>query len=285
MDKQETAELLDTFTLGDTVQGTVIQPRIYVNSFPKSGTHLANLICMHLAARQEPKHWLGSFAGNSWTTEWIDVQRVLGVIHGQEKGTWYQGHMGYRPEYEMAFNEMNVCMLFIHRDPRDVAVSQTYHIENPDKERACHPDKELYMNMATHEERLLAVIQGVDRFPGVMERWELYAPWLEVPWVLPVKFEDMRQCPQKVAEKAVNYVLKRTSEGTGEISIFFEDIIVEAINKAYESLGITEYSVSYRKGNVGDWQKEFTPEVKEAFKKSDINHWLTRLGYEHDEEW
>lgn len=283
--QKATNELLETLTLGKTVQAEVLKPRIYTNTFPKSGTHLANLISMHLAHRQEPKHWLGSFRGNSWTTTWVSSRQILGVIRGQPEGTWYQGHLGYKPEFEEAFREMNVCVLFIYRDLRDVAVSQTYHIENPDDEASCHPNKALYREMPSHEDRLLAVVNGVSDFPGVIERWELYAPWLDVPWVLPIRFEDMRQRPEWVADKAVNYILARTSKESSALTMFFAESVTRSIERARKNLGKTEYSVSFRKGNTGDWRDEFTPEIKEAFKRTDTNNWLVKLGYENDKEW
>jgi hypothetical protein len=277
--------LLETLTLGNAVQAEVLRPRIYINTFPKSGTHLANLICAHLAHIQEPRHWLGSFNGNSWKSEWVAKDYLLRVIRGQPEGTWYQGHMGYDPRVEKAFDEMNVCMFFVYRDLRDVAVSQTYHIEHPDDDKCRHPNKALYKEMASHEDRLLAVINGVSEFPGIIERWKLYASWLDVPWVLPVRYEDMRQRPEWVAEKAVNYVIERTTKAYDVRSVFFAETILNAINKAIDNLGTTKYSASYRKGNVGDWQTEFTPKIKKAFKKADQDNWLERLGYTDETEW
>jgi hypothetical protein len=256
--QKATNELLETLTLGNTVQAEVLRPRIYINTFPKSGTHLANLICAHLAHIQEPRHWLGSFNGNSWKSEWVAKDYLLRVI---------------------------LCMFFVYRDLRDVAVSQTYHIEHPDDDKCRHPNKALYKEMASHEDRLLAVINGVSEFPGIIERWKLYAPWLDVPWVLPVRYEDMRQRPEWVAEKAVNYVIERTTKAYDVRSVFFAETILNAINKAIDNLGTTKYSASYRKGNVGDWQTEFTPKIKKAFKKADQDNWLERLGYTDETEW
>lgn len=278
-------ELLETLTLGETIQAEVLMPRIYINSFPKSGTHLAYLISAHLAQQQEPKHWLGSFAGHSWTTEWTDSEKILNVIKGQPAGTWYQGHLGYKKEFEKAFDEMNVCMLFIYRDLRDVAVSQTYHIESADGIYTFHPGKDIYMAMDSHEDRLMAVVKGVDKYPGIIERWKLFYDWIFVPWVLPIRYESMINEPKKVAEKAVNYILTRTTRGKTGINMMFAQNLVDAINKARENLGTTQYSTSYRKGKTGEWKKEFTPEIIKAFKETDTNYDLERIGYGREKEW
>ena len=40
----------------------------------------------------------------------------------------------------------------------------------------------------------------------------------------------------------------------------------------------------YRKGEVGDWVKYFTPQVKEWFK-DEMNDTLVELGYEQNDRW
>jgi hypothetical protein len=260
-----------------------ISPRIYVNSFPKSGTHLGLLVARHLVRPQIPRLWIGSFSGNSWTTHWVKDKHVLDVVKGQQSGTFMIGHMGYKDIYWDAMEEMNTCMLFIYRDLRDVAVSQTYHIENP-HDNKCHPNKKLYMDMESHEARLKAVIEGIDIFAGIIDRWELYAPWLDVPGILPIKYEDMRLTPDIVAETAVDYVVERTLRDADFIPIFVNTNLQGAITKSIELQNTTEYSTSFRKGLVGGWEDEFTPELKDLFKEK-AGDWLMRLGYEKDNNW
>lgn len=211
---------------------------------------------------------------------------MLPIIEGQQPGTWYQGHVGHRNVLESAFFKAGVSMFFIYRDPRDVAVSLTYHIENPDDEKARHPGKERFKALGGHEKILMATVTGLDEFKGVMERWVLYAPWLDVSWVLPIKYEEMRLDPQAVAERAIDYVLQRTLKDTGEDAFTFivRQNIVDAVMKSKELLETTDYSTSYRKGKVGNWQEEFTPEIKKAFKER-AGDWLVRLGYEEDNDW
>lgn len=260
-----------------------LQPKIFINTFPKSGTHLANLICQHLAHRQEPQHWLGTFAGHSWTTEWKDLDPILTVIKGQPAGTWYQGHMGHHDLLEDAFYRNDVAVFFVYRDLRDVAVSLTYHIEFADGETKYHPGKDKFMALANHTERLKYVIKGLDEYSGIIERWKLYAPWLRSPWVLPIRYEDMRENPRGVAEKAISYVIKRTLKD--ETSVVLEKNIVDAIVHADRLLKTNEHSSSFRKGVSGEWGKEFTPELKTLFKEMDDENWIVRLGYEQNEDW
>jgi len=257
-----------------------LKPKIYINSFPKSGTHLAILITLHMAQVQQPKHWIGSFRDHSWTTTWLPDKYVLPVIEGQQPGTWMMGHMAYKKEYDEAFQKAGTCMFFVYRDLRDVAVSQTYHIESDDDERFKHLDKALYMELPTHEDRIKAVIEGLGKYPGLIERWKLFAPWLDVDWILPIRYEEMREYPEEVAKKAVNYVIKRTSEQRDEIPLVFGKQYEEAIAKSIGFLQTTDKSGSFRKGKVGGWKEEFNEELLESFYNTGGKYWIERLGYE-----
>ena len=44
-------------------------------------------------------------------------------------------------------------------------------------------------------------------------------------------------------------------------------------------------SPTFRKGKTGGWRDEFKPEHVAAFKRSDPDGWLVRLGYEGDGGW
>lgn len=256
-----------------------LKPRIYINSFPKSGTNLAKLMTLHMAKRQEPLHWLGSFKYHSWTTEWIPSEKLISVIEGQPEGTWMMGHMGYKPELERAFQRMNTCMIFIYRDLRDVAVSQTYHIENEDDDRFKHLDKKLYMDLPTHEDRIQAVIEGIDKYAGIVERWELYAEWINIPWVFPVKYEEIQADPKEVSSKVVDYVIGRTLKSKDGFTFLLGEEYKKSIKKSLDLAQTTEFSGSFRKGKIGEWEKEFTQSNLKAFEETGGNIWLERLGY------
>ena len=189
------------------------------------------------------------------------------------------GHCGHHPDIEAALDEMGTCMIFVYRDLRDVAISQTYHIENQDDDRFKHLDKKLYMDMADHEARIKAVIEGVGDYPGIVDRWSLYAPWLKVPWVMGVKYENMRADPKGVASMVVDYVIQRTMLHGGMPPLVAGENYKVAINRAIDQMGTTEYSGSYRKGQPGEWEKEFNIEIMETFHQVGGMDWIERLGY------
>src|SRR3972149_1152001 len=165
--------------------------KILINSFPKSGTHLAISMVSRLAARREPTPWVECFEEGGWSARWGNLIETVHVILSQPEGTWMVSHMGYRPEIAEALRKAGTAVLFVYRDLRDVAVSQTHHIESADEVNSRHPNKALYMSLGSFQERLQAVIDGLDHYPGIFERWALFAPWLEQDWILPLRYEEM----------------------------------------------------------------------------------------------
>ena len=257
------------------------QPRIFLNGFPKAGLHLAVLMVRAITdeAALHPA-WTGCFTHNSWSTNWAPVASVMAGLRCLRDGTWLKGHMGYLPIYEQYLYWHGVAKVFVYRDPRDVLVSQSYHVTSTDERRFFHPNKELYRAM-DHESRLMACLCGVEEFAGLFDRWALYAPWLGVPWVFPCKYEDMMNHREETIRKFLQYAWDRTTWGLEwpEQPQEIMDAMVEATlkNMEHKPAGGT-----FRKGRVGDWRDEFTPRVKDEFKRR-CGDWLIRLGYEQDD--
>jgi hypothetical protein len=258
-------------------------PRIYLNGFPKSGLHLAVLMARSITteAALHPA-WSGCFTDNSWSLDWAPIVSVMAGLRCLRDDTWLKGHMGYLPVYEQYLYWHGAAMVFIYRDPRDVLVSQAYHVASEDDTKFFHPDKAIYKAM-DHEARLLACLEGVGKYAGLFDRWELYAPWLGVPWVLKMRFEGMIHDREATVRGFVRYVWQRTVWGLEQAQqpTEMEDSMVELIckNMDYRPDGGT-----FRKGTTGQWRDEFTPRVKDAFKAR-AGNWLVRLGYEEDNDW
>jgi len=227
-----------------------------------------------------PGGWAGCFADNSWSTQWTPIETVMAALRTLRDGTWLKGHLGFNPVYEQYLYWHGASMGFVYRDLRDVLVSMTYHVTSEDEKKYFHPAKEIYRGM-DKEALLLACLGGMDKYSGLFERWELYAPWLNVPWVFKLKFEDMINKPHEVARGFLEYVWDRTSWGYVEPEI---PNIEDMIDVLVTNMKRTEMSGTFRKGQVGNWREEFTPRVKDEFKRRG-GDWLIRLGYEKDDSW
>jgi len=238
--------------------------KILINSFPKSGTHLAMQMAEALAQRREPTPWMDCFDLGGWGTRFEDLDATVRQIRSQPDGTWMVGHVGYRPEIAEALRKAGTAVLFVHRDLRDVAVSQVRHIEDPDEERFRHPGKILYMSLGSFEERLRAVIEGLDHYLGIFERWALFAPWLEQGWILPLRYEEMIDEPDATARRFMNYVINHSgsiSADGGTVSWSEYERGVRAVLQGLQERD----GPTFREGRASSWREAFSLEMERLF--------------------
>lgn len=270
---------------------TNLAPKWLLCGFPKAGLHFCELMMRPLAKRMPPGQmhlapFVGTFGGRSWTTEWTNTPRFMYHTARLEPGHYFYSHIGHQPAIEAFLYYLGCAFIFCVRDFRDVAVSAAHHFVD-ENEMLAHPDKEMFRQLDSFDEVLAAVIVGKDRYAGVMERWSFYAPWMDADWIYVWRFEKARREPEVVAGEMIWYGLKRSAEIFGyetdriRIGPSFE----EMVNKMVERSSQREQSITFRKGNVGDWRAYFTDEHKRLFKETDKDSWLIRLGYEQDSGW
>ena len=263
--------------------------RYYLNAFPKAGLHLIALMVYPLARPQEMrtegmKPWAGTFTDHSWTTNWRPIDMVLWRCAELSAGRFMYAHAGYRRELERFLWWLGAAHIFVFRDLRDVAVSQAHHILSEDDDMM-HPDKDLFRALGSFENVLVACIKGYCKFAGLIERWELYAPWIDVPWVQKVAYEDALEHPRAVAEAILDYGLARRAQVSGSSFKFKEDKKAEVLDEMVRAGKLTQASPTFREGKSGGWRKHFTPRVRDVFRKAGGDTWLVSMGYEEDEEW
>jgi len=270
----------------------IFAPKWYLNGFPKAGTHL--LVSMMKAharpmppVQMHPKEWIGTFDHHSWTNEWCDMTRLMYDFGHLLPGYYFKGHCGWTEELETHLLNLGIAMVFIYRDLRDVAVSQTFHILTEDKSGWRHDNKEAYRELG-FDGALEAVIVGKQIgdvwYPGVIERWEHYAPWLDVGWVESISFQEARLDPEQVAARLIRYGLGRLARIYGMELMEPGEAFQDAVNEMAESSRDTDNSNTFRKGQVGGWREHLTEGHKRLFKDGD-NGWLVRLGFEKNNDW
>jgi len=253
-------------------------PRLYVDGFPKSGLHLAELMVASLYHPNPRKVWFGT---NAWTTEKNNMDK-LAALATIDKGHYMKGHSGYDAEFDRMLTGLQIGMVFIYRDLRDVVVSQAYHILSSD-EHLKHPARELYPNNL--QGVMKCVIEGIGDFDGIFPRWMSYEKWLHKSWVYPVKYDELLKRPHKVAKGFIEYVISlelyHTNQEQAHIDKEHFHDTVEHIVKNTRNKG----TVTFRKGKAHQWRYEFTPELVELFKEHDTDNMLVRLGFEKNRNW
>jgi len=268
----------------------VVDPRVFVCSFPKSGTHLVEQIIQPLVyPMPAEKPWVGTFRGNSWTLNRIDPMKTARRIGYIRDGTYAKGHVGYTENIETFLYGVGAAVLFAYRDPRDVAVSLAHHI----LDGKSHPHNEWYQEIG-FDASLLAVIQGLGPYASVLERWNAYAGWLDVPWVMPLKFSDVIADKERYCSEIVRYIVGHCAGHRGYEATLPQEAHDQAVELMVANSERTERSPTFRKGQSGGWRDEFKKAHVVAFMESDEkwsreygleNSWLVELGFEDDGNW
>ena len=262
----------------------LMPPKMYINGFPKAGLHLAERMAYGLfSAPENQSKWLGT---NAWTVEMHDLEDVGGRLGSLIPGQFLKGHMGHLKSVEGIMIVLGIGCVLVYRDLRDVAVSQMYHVLSRTDKFLNHKGKREYKRIKRKKGKegvLIAIIEGIDEFPGLIDRWETFAPWLDSEWAMCVSFEDIRKDHYKAANQFFDYSLKIQGLVAEEELYVDPKIKFQFVHRIVHEMSFRK-TATFRKGVAGEWRKEFTPKVTECFKAHD-NGWLQRLGYEKDEKW
>ena len=270
-----------------------IEGKFYLNGFPKSGMHLIDLMVRPMAVPMayDPTWntpWAGMYKGNSWTTERVKLEKITLRISRLIPGHFLKGHLGYLPAMNDFLYYSGITHYFIYRDLRDVAVSQTYHIIDKEGLLFGHPDKQLFWDLGGFDEILKAVLVGLDKYAGLFERWELFAPWLDEDWIMRLCFEDVIRDPMFWAREMILHFFNRMEtileipRDKRQVSEkHLDEIAMEMVATSLR----TGLSPTFRKGVPGEWKTHFKDHHKDLFKQLDEGDWLVRMGYEEDKSW
>ena len=262
----------------------VVGPKLYLNGFPKSGTHLLDSMAACLLTQADNENnWMGNVDNNGFGTDLIHLDTFPKMLEEMQMRRYVKGHLGWEQNIVKSFLDNRWCKAFIFRDFRDVAVSTAYHAQK-DNAGTHFPEKEKYKDMEI-DELLKIIITGDENVAGVMERWEMYAPWLAEEWVIKLDYGNVIENKEIACELFIRYLYGRLGTYYNrKLEIPAEHFNV-LMHRMMNRLARPEKSPTYRKGKTGDWKEHFTNEHKELFKESDKNNWLIRLGYEDDRNW
>lgn len=254
--------------------------KLMLNGFPKSGLHLLGLMCTAFVSgiQDEMVSNLWSGINGAWALEPLDLNDRLFKFSRINDGQFVFSHSVCNERLVEFLWYSGIGIVFLYRDPRDVAVSQTYHVLSED-DTCVHAGKELYRALGSFDDALAAVITGIDRYPGVMDRWESYRGWLEIPWVLSVRFEDLRTESVEWSKTIFIYALNRVAMMFGKRVEIEPESLEQVAQTMIEHGDRTELSSTFRKGRIGDWRETFTPRHVELFKQSDEHDRLAAMDY------
>lgn len=209
--------------------------------------------------------WLGTFNDNSFTNDWVDTDTFIRNVPRILPGYYAKGHCGWSPEIAQAFRNNHIALIFIYRDMRDVAVSLTHHARSLGNDRLTHPDKQHFAEM-TFERALQTVIAGDDRFPGVYDRWALYAPWLLEDWVLKLRYDDVQRNAYDTAVLIIRYAYGYTARSRNNTIRMSEKDVQETAMRMIGALARKDTG-TFRRGKSGTWREVWTHDVAATFDR------------------
>jgi len=270
----------------------IFEAKWIANGFPKSGTHLLVRTLLPIAPLASPTEagyfkqpWAGTFKDNSWSLRRQPIKQTTFRIGRVGNGKMIKAHIGYDNEIANFIDHLGAMHILIYRDLRDVAVSQAYHILNAeDSDHLEHPHPEAY-DRENFDELLLQVITGHSDYPGLIERWEAFAPWLDDPWTYCVKFEDMIAEPHLWTKRIWSQAMHKMGQRFGVNISFDPDGANTVVELMVYSAKQRQLSPTFRKGVSGEWRQEFTERHIQMFNERGGAEWLIKLGYERDHQW
>lgn len=278
--------------------------KIIANSLPKSGTHVLTRI-LDLAGFSENKlHFSGSLTRNRNKNIVKKMNNFLQTTFDEKKGycidldedrylkerylnkylkqfdenTYSQGHMPYSKKLEKFFEEKEIKIIYIIREPRDVLVSHFHHHDR-DKNYDGHY---LMKNQTSTKEKLLLSLKGFNLNTNnptlsLKDRVNRSKGWYfsKSLNICSVKFEDIIGEKGSSSEKKQIETLEKIENFLG----LEKNTLVGQRDKVFY-----KKSETFRKGKVNDWINYFDDDIK-AFVKKDISDLLIELGYENDDQW
>jgi len=250
------------------VKGRFAGPRVLMNSFPKAGTNMLERALERFPLlRNAGKRTLRGWEGIDSST----AQHIRGIKRGQ----FWSAHLPSHPEVLSIVKEEGIKVLFMIRDPRDIAVSFVKYVTSIDLTHRAH---EYFISLHDDDERLMAIIKGVDNVVSPLsEALSKFEGWLEKDRALVVRFEDL------VGEKGGG--AQDTQRSC--VAAIADHLDIAMTNESLDHICENIYStktLTFRKGRRGGWREMFKPRHVAAFKEraGDV---LVKYGYDNDDDW
>jgi sulfotransferase 6B1 len=247
-------------------------PKVLVNSLPKSGTHLLLQLILGIP-------------GMTITPAWIVEDNDITMI---KSGSVGPAHLVHSENRVQLLEENNIKVVFISRDLRDVVVSLVHFVML--NKWGNHPWTPYLKKLKTHDERLMAMINGVNftqeeqeefgiaSIPNIREFAKNKLGWRQEPHICSVTFEELVSNNES-RNQSINKIIQFLWDDLKHLNMTKQELL-EIINAAI----IPENSGTFRKGRIGDWQEEFNNDHKTAFKNI-AGDLLIQQGYEQNDQW
>lgn len=247
-------------------------PPVFVNSIPKSGTHLLTQIAEGLASNDDWGTFLASTP--SRTMREIPAVRLRRKLQQLAPGETARGHLFWHPLLANQFDVGGIVSYFIYRDPRDVALSEAQYLRSMNRFHRMH---RVFKDLSPDEALLLSINGWPDAasqdvyFPNIGIRYRRYLGWRSHAATLAIRFEDLRG---EDSHMWIRRIVGHYVAASGHNESDADGMVSSATNAINPSKSHT-----YRQGRVGGWRDTYRREHLDAFHAVS-GSLLAELGYE-----
>tara|TARA_B100000989_G_C19439684_1_gene426722 strand:- start:91 stop:915 length:825 start_codon:yes stop_codon:yes gene_type:complete len=228
--------------------GTENNKAIFLNSIPKSGTHLAHQLLIKLNFNDR----YGFFASTpSRSMEIQESYKAKKYFRNQLKNELISGHLFYSKEMECFFEELSIPTVFIYRDPRAIFLSELNYLSNMNR---WHRSHKYYASCNSFNEKFNLCLEGLPEssfyYPKFSQRIKDYLGWINSNSVYAIRFENL-----------IN-----------------EDIRVNEINNLLNYLETFDNMIGLKISNTKDLKTFLSPENSHTFSGLEPDRWKTVLS-------
>jgi hypothetical protein len=273
-------------------------PRLVANSIPKSGTHLLVSLLEAFAFRQSEAHLSAGLVDLNTSRnplkqleKWIcrrgapgyEVSvdsaaltasgRCLGrALARVGPGQYVESHVPYSRALSELIRDRGLKMLFIYRDPRDVALSYVNHML---RDRH-YPPARYFQADDDANSQVQRVLDGLTYGRGgvlapLVERYRRCLGWLDAPGVLVLRFEDLIGSNGGGDDARQREAVARVVDYLGL------DLSVADCARVAEQVFFTG-AETFHKGRIGSWSEVFDAQTRKRFA-TEMGEVLSMLGY------
>ncbi|WP_150278554.1 sulfotransferase domain-containing protein [Halopseudomonas salina] len=278
--------LIYSYTLKTRRKFTPGMPKIFLNSIPKSGTHLVTGLLSstpglinsgsHLETRLVNKR----SEGNAHKNEKFDIDESIfqKQVCKLNEGHFFSAHLPYDPLICGITKQNNVSTIFLARHPGAIIISEYHYIVNL-KRHFLHPTLTTQFNSS--KDQIEALATGFEylhngtkyRQPSFEERMARFKDWRTEESTFYVQYEELMNDQKSVLAGNDSVILLNLFSHIGMVADQHEiaKIISESVNRK---------SFTKRKGNISGWKSELellAPDSSVVEKS--INQSATLLGY------